>query len=517
MQIATNTEQIQSTFHRLDELRQSQCTFKINVKGQTIMAHHEILIGASNYFKAMLTSDSKERKTGEVDLVLDFECVSICMDFVYGKPVLVSEEKLEGVLEASTYMQLDRLSQSLEESMINLMDLANFWYFKDLADIFTCDKLKKKCQRFAEKNIKVLQDCEEFYEIDYKFLCILIESTRTRISEKEKLILVQKWTNDDPERKQKSNKLLGMLKFDQSSGKIMEENCGTNQEFDEEISVVLESEKRLHFIDLKTSQVSATVHEKFDSRYRYSVLTLDDHIYAIGPLKTMHCLRLTERDAVWEQLEDMTSERGWWPPAVVLWGEIYIIGGGDGVYSNNIEKFDPDDKTWEDMGNTPHKSQGSELVVLNGCIYMVGGKVDNEYVDTVIKIDPDETNWSSLQPMRESRAFAAATTDVRGHVIVAGGLNENGCLKTVESYDLGTEQWTHLQNMNIARWAFKIYSVNGIYVSVGGRNDASASTSFEKYDCNQKLWEIHTQIPAITTSTIIEASFGKEIRKPFAK
>lgn len=121
----------------------------------------------------------------------------------------------------------------------------------------------------------------------------------------------------------------------------------------------------------------------------------------------------------------------------------------------------------------------------------------------MIKLEDD---WRSLTPMREKRAFAAATTDGKGQIIVAGGMNETGCLNTVESYDTGTEQWCQLANMRIARWAFGIYYINGALLSVGGRNDGNASSSFEDYDRNQRSWESH-KAEAINTSTLMEERF----------
>ena len=89
--------------------------------------------------------------------------------------------------------------------------------------------------------------------------------------------------------------------------------------------------------------------------------------------------------------------------------------------------------------------------------------------------------------------------------MVAGGWNGN-YLKSVERYDVATNQWSVLPNMNISRRYLQILNERMIF-AVGGRRDHDverAKSTIEKYDADEQRWMI-IEFPKQTRLTIYQS------------
>nr|XP_039256622.1 uncharacterized protein LOC120333292 [Styela clava] len=128
----------------LDDLRKTEtvCDFMIKVGEESFPVHRNVLIAASDYFRAMLSHDTKERQEGVVDMKeVEPAAVKLCIKFIYTGATTVTMETVENLLPAAGIMQLNALSENclgiLEENLkakncISVLKLARTHSFADL-------------------------------------------------------------------------------------------------------------------------------------------------------------------------------------------------------------------------------------------------------------------------------------------------------------------------------------------------------------------------------------------------
>ena len=84
----------------------------------------------------------------------------------------------------------------------------------------------------------------------------------------------------------------------------------------------------------------------------------------------------------------------------------------------------------------------------------------------------------------------------RGNPVIIGGRNsvrENFAVhKSVEEYDVGTDAWSFLEPMNVARYGHKATTIKDKYIYVfGGYGEEEIEiNSIERYNYDERKWTI---------------------------
>jgi N-acetylneuraminic acid mutarotase len=131
---------------------------------------------------------------------------------------------------------------------------------------------------------------------------------------------------------------------------------------------------------------------------------------------------------------------------VVLNGYIYVLGGKttNGTVLNTVERFDPSSNTWDNSIVAPFdKSRyNAAAVVMNNSIYLVGGREnDNELLKKVEVYHVPSNSWDEIQQMDNRREGHVAVI-LRGGICVIGGKDENGAfLQEIEWYNESEDKW----------------------------------------------------------------------------
>eukprot|EP00929_Paragymnodinium_shiwhaense_P090077 TRINITY_DN50304_c0_g1_i1.p1 TRINITY_DN50304_c0_g1~~TRINITY_DN50304_c0_g1_i1.p1 ORF type:complete len:682 (-),score=82.62 TRINITY_DN50304_c0_g1_i1:72-2117(-) len=117
----------------------------------------------------------------------------------------------------------------------------------------------------------------------------------------------------------------------------------------------------------------------------------------------------------WETLPPMTDVRV--SPAVgVVAGKIYLCGGTSGVspgsfqYLSSAESFDPASPGagWSSLPPMSAQRGFATTAVLDGKLYVIGGRGGVEFRRSVERFDPELGTWELLPPMRERRSMSSA-------------------------------------------------------------------------------------------------------------
>jgi len=217
----------------------------------------------------------------------------------------------------------------------------------------------------------------------------------------------------------------------------------------------------------------------------FSVAVLNNKVYLFGgdssdPAKCNANYVYDPSNDTWTINAPMPTCRS--APAVAVWnGKIYVIGGS--VTINNVETyldtheaFDPSTNTWETKAPLPTPRSSHRAEAVNNKIYVFGGSTYDSvtyvttYYDTNEEYDPLADTWSTKTPMPTARStFASAA--VNNVVYTIGGIEEGpGSVNSIvnEVYNPATNVW--INKTNVPDWGSRHGAVinNSIYIYISG-------------------------------------------------
>ena len=189
--------------------------------------------------------------------------------------------------------------------------------------------------------------------------------------------------------------------------------------------------------------------------------------------------------------------------AGVIGDAIYVPGGysgQSGTTQNALQAYYP----LEDRAATitsdplPAPRFGAGVAVAGDKLYVIGGSDDTLHaMDTLFVYDPAlpaGSRWQTKAPMPTARVYlgAAAVNDIIYAVGgIPGGLTD---LNTVEAYNPGTNAWTTLAHMSVARGGPAAVGVDtgapgcGGYLYAIGGGYLNYTASAERYDPTANVW-----------------------------
>ncbi|KAK6758430.1 hypothetical protein RB195_015947 [Necator americanus] len=148
------------------------------------------------------------------------------------------------------------------------------------------------------------------------------------------------------------------------------------------------------------------------------------------------------------------------------------------------------------------KRHGAVAAFLQSKLYVCGGVLDKdtsyqEISSSVEVYDPNTNLWEYGVSMRTSRHLAAVAV-LDGYIYVMGGRNQSCVFSSVERFCIGMRNWERVPDMHDGRYNFGGTTINGkIYVFGGGCPDGFYSLhsgSVECFDPHSMSWTILSQM-----------------------
>jgi N-acetylneuraminic acid mutarotase len=204
----------------------------------------------------------------------------------------------------------------------------------------------------------------------------------------------------------------------------------------------------------------------------------------------------------WKALAPMPGKRGSALAAVV--GEkIYVIGGATTIPGSKetavfpthphmsvgtVEEYDPAGNTWRERTSMPTPRNHAAIGVVNGKIYVIGGRVGAAFIglasdiSVVEEYDPAADEWSGPRARMPIARSALGAGVYGGRIYVAGGEYQDthmmATFRAVEAYDPASNTWTEMPPMPVSRHGLAVGVIaNRIYVVSG--DVQSAGTGIE--------------------------------------
>ena len=167
-----------------------------------------------------------------------------------------------------------------------------------------------------------------------------------------------------------------------------------------------------------------------------------------------------------------------WSRVICLKCEIYVFSGVNAHSEcvTSIEKYSSVNNSWDVVAHMCDKRIGYSVCSFIGSAYVLGGFIRTFAINSCLKLD--RTRWTKVAGMNEPRKDASCAV-FEGKIVVTGGLNANGPLKTAEAYDHVADIWTHMPSMIKMRYHHKSFAVKNKLFIVGG----CYTETLETYDC----------------------------------
>lgn len=158
--------------------------------------------------------------------------------------------------------------------------------------------------------------------------------------------------------------------------------------------------------------------------------------------------------------------------AVVLNGKIYIPGGrlADGSVTDKLEVFDPALGAWSARRSLPAPRSAYAIAAVDGRLYLFGGWDGSKICDDVFAYDPVSDSWERRPSMPTGRAYAGASV-VDGNIYVIGGEDQRGALTVNEQYapsKEGDAAWSQRAALPEARSRFGSAALSNLIFVLGG-------------------------------------------------
>jgi N-acetylneuraminic acid mutarotase len=209
----------------------------------------------------------------------------------------------------------------------------------------------------------------------------------------------------------------------------------------------------------------------------------------------------------------------------VVNGKIYAIGGvnNDTQLAVN-EEYDPTTDTWKTKAPMPTARSGFAVAVYQGKIYAIGGTVGTganvRFTGTNEVYDPATDKWETKLSMPTPRADLGANV-VNGTIYLMGGKEYWGDgplyheLDVNEVYDPAANSWTSDVRMPVPAFGFssavvdgKIYLFGGARQLLEGFNNLTSVSSTQVYDPANYTWSSKAALPAAGSYAAAEATRG---------
>ena len=175
-------------------------------------------------------------------------------------------------------------------------------------------------------------------------------------------------------------------------------------------------------------------------------------------------------------------------------GRIYLIGGqttdiSEGPYVNTVYELDPEVGEWVQKSPMPTARSSGVAVVLNGLIYVAGGRPPRGSDFAVY--NPMADSWQVLPNLPSQRNHLTGAA-IAGRIHVVGGRLGQGLsaqMTTVnEVFNPGTGAWTTAAPMLRARSGMNGVVARGCFHVWGGEGPAGMFPDHDYFDPRTNQW-----------------------------
>ena len=506
---------------------------------QEFKAHRNILSAASPFFYKLLQSDMKENREGIVRLEeISGSVMEDVLEFIYTGTVEVTEENAEELVVTTNYLLVPNLKtisgRFIQQQMCELNCISTFYF----AEKYDCEELLNDSKSFIHANFASVADMNEFLSLEAKEVERWISSDEIVVeTEADVFQIAQKWVeHNKSERKAVFEELLRHVRLvfvsrdyllNVVTNEFVRDNAGCFTLVSDAIrQTTFSSDDDLPQSPRKGLDTRAIV--ACEGEYAFCYLPQKDEWKRLPTcyrstkerrvnIPSTHVIRFRDQLLMFRSLD--RTERydpvfnGWSSfPFGVFKDEVTVIGGElfsiyepfpfsleSATKTVSIKKFQVESCSWQELHSSSQCYRKDSCVIGSGnFLYLLGGTSPHtsQHVAKADRFDITEKKWEEITDMQQARggAFGVASQE---KIFISGGTDEESTvLKTCEVYNVSTNEWQLIADLNVYRTHGSMVCLGGTLYVLGGFDQTKKNPehSVECYD-KQGKWIVKTTIP----------------------
>lgn len=495
------------------------CDVTLEASGVEYKAHKCVLAAASDYFKAMFTSQMKEKCMSSISLAEIYENdvhTADIFDFIYTGEMTLTDWNVWPILDLSTYYQIQTLTEMCQNYLISRVSKSNCCEMYYNAKSLALTQLKIESQRLIHDHFPELteQDVMNFLEksdLEQILPSDSLGKNSVPYKKTESCVLrnVLRWLQND--NFQHSDELLKHIRFTlipktdivHYQHLISKYRNGIDDTNLRSIDGCIEEALRYH--DMVSEQPLLQTN-KSELRDDNDIWVCVDGVLAPAQVKLPaichHVKSPTEernKDALCQKIRDPFHS------VVVLNGFIYAIGGTRLTsvgYSSSVIRYDSRLDSWTIMSSMNEPRGDFFACTIGNYLYVFGGKNKRGSLRSCERYDPKTDLWERISDLPEDGLYMMAGVVLDGAVYIAGGFNDYEAVGRTLKYTVETDTWDVLPAMLFKDRGYHvmvhdnqghIWAIGGVDSPFSGRN----VWEVERFDVEGEYWEFYGQVLAV--------------------
>ena len=506
--------------HKLNELRETNilCDTTIRAYGQDFPAHRCVLSAASPYFRAMFTSQLKEKESNLVELQdTKSATISDVLRYIYIGETNIDSSNAQDLVMVADYLIIPSLKTKVENFLEGTLNASNCLALESFASRYNCELLKQASGTYKAANFVDVTRSEDFRLLDSERVKELICMDEINVAEEEEVYeAVMVWVKHDLPTREcilpellKCVRLFSMSKY--RLREILDEELVSKNLICTRIFL-----NALDFFLFPDRFEDITLKPRLSLEKYEHVVVLTGGCNRDGLKRETHCF--VPSTVTWVSLPMMPFPRSH-HAAAVCDGLLYIMGGK--IVGPAVCCFNPKQNIWSSVDIKLSRKDCS-VTSYNEELYVIGGQ--DSWHDVQI-YNPTFNEWRQGASMETARAGHNAVI-LQEHIYVIAGHNGKNCQNSVECYNPVSDQWAKISSVTKVRRSAAAIAVGGKIVVVGGFADMTRihiEPSCEIYDPSTNQWSL---VPSLSicraASGIVSIGdtvylFGGEDEKDYGK
>ncbi|TGZ62910.1 hypothetical protein CRM22_007168 [Opisthorchis felineus] len=459
----------------------------LRVNAEAIRCHRIVLAGASPYFRAMFTSKMREAESSDIQMHgMPTDALRKLVDFAYTGSIAINERNVCELLAASSMMQMSHVVHACCTFLEHQFHPSNIIGICEFAIANDCANLVHSAQCYLDQNFNEVVKFDEFLGISPAQLFALIKRDNLCVrTEAEVYNALIRWVNHD--RANRTSVLVEALSVVRCHAlspafiRSQIKNCSLLSEVlpaKMHLQSILRDlvEHRHVYIKRRTAG-SAEILYSAGGYLRYSLSVFECYNPSTGN---------------WRQLPDIPSPRSGLSACSVR-GCVYLVGGRNNNEQGNIDAphmdcYDPVSNSWHTCSPMSVPRNRVAVGVIDDLIYAIGGSTNTLPHNSCEAYDTDLDRWTPIACMRYRR-IGLGVAVLNRLLYAVGGFDGERRLSSVERYDPETDSWEELASLNRARSGAGVVTVGNYIYAVGGYDSCSQLRTVERYDPDRDCWE----------------------------
>ncbi|XP_071944391.1 kelch-like protein 26 [Antedon mediterranea] len=198
--------------------------------------------------------------------------------------------------------------------------------------------------------------------------------------------------------------------------------------------------------------------------------------------------------------------------------DVFVVLGGEdmqGLTSEQTYVCDIETNVWKPFTDMPIRRLDLAVATMDNFLYVAGGQFSGDSlgidsIGTVHQYNPRFDTWRQLCPMKKRRSLFSLD-GMNTYLYAVGGKNTQGGLASVERYDSGTDSWEYVAPLTLHTFGHSSAVVGGKLFITGGVVDGGHfSNALQVYDPNHDKWTFKAPMSS-TRAFHVMCSVGKKI------